>query len=53
MAVSCRLSNELPGSVKDMAFLDELSILLASQEGLRSVQLVMGASYQPVCSTEL
>jgi hypothetical protein len=38
--VGCEHSNEASGSIKGGEFLDYLSILLSSQEGLYSVDLV-------------
>jgi hypothetical protein len=40
VAVSCEHGNEPLGSIKCREFLDLLSVLLASQEGLCSMQLV-------------
>jgi hypothetical protein len=40
MANSCEHGNESSGSVKCGEFLDYLSVLLGSQEGLCSVELV-------------
>jgi hypothetical protein len=37
---SCEHDNELSGSIKCSEFLDYLSVLLASQEGLCSMELV-------------
>jgi hypothetical protein len=40
VAGSCGHGDELSGSIKCGEFLDQLSILLASQEGLCSMELV-------------
>jgi hypothetical protein len=37
---SCEHGNELSGSIKCGEFLDQLSVLLASEEGLCSMELV-------------
>jgi hypothetical protein len=39
VADSCEHGNAPPGSIKGMKFLDQLSVLLASQEGLCSMEL--------------
>jgi hypothetical protein len=40
VAGSCEHDNEFSGSIKGREFLDWLSILLASQDGLCSMELV-------------
>jgi hypothetical protein len=40
VAGSCEQGNEPSGSIKCEEFLDKLSVLLASQEGLCSMELV-------------
>jgi hypothetical protein len=50
VAGSCEHGNESSGSIKCGEFLDWLSVLLASQEGLCSMELVIAIYFFHYCS---